>query len=136
MEISHDSLARAGEEVCSAQKRRHLPLSLVVNPVVERLGDVQVEWFEGCLSCPGYVGLVPRHEMVLLTGFAPDGTSLRVELEGWAARIAQHELDHLEGRLYIDRIDPRTFITRESYVENWRMTPISEFKGAFGIPHD
>ena len=63
---------------------------------------------EGCLSVQGYRALVRRHLKVKLKGVAPDGKPIDVDLTGWPARIAQHEMDHLNGVLYVDRMEKRT----------------------------
>ncbi|HEX2908309.1 MAG TPA: peptide deformylase, partial [Phototrophicaceae bacterium] len=74
-----------------------------------------VEGVEGCLSIPGYVGTVNRHEKVTVTGLDRQGKPFRVKAEGWLARVFQHEIDHLEGRLYIDLAK-----------EVWEVTPGEE----------
>jgi peptide deformylase len=58
---------------------------------------------EGCLSIPGYTGDVPRHTAVTVKGFNLQGKPVRIKAEGWLARIFQHEIDHLDGILFIDR---------------------------------
>lgn len=77
-------------------------LYVVANPEIIKASKTMVEGVEGCLSIPGYVGLVDRHEKITVTGFDRHGKPLRVKAEGWMARVFQHEIDHLDGRLYID----------------------------------
>jgi peptide deformylase len=77
-------------------------LYVVANPEIIKSSKELVEGVEGCLSIPGYLGLVDRHETVVVTGQDRHGKPLRVKAEGWLARVFQHEIDHLEGRLYID----------------------------------
>ena len=60
---------------------------------------------EGCLSFPGERFALRRSERVLVTGKDLDGTDVRIEVDGWRARILQHEFDHLDGILYVDRLD-------------------------------
>jgi peptide deformylase len=63
-----------------------------------------VEGTEGCLSVPGWVGNVLRHEAVTVRGLNRNGEKIKIEAEGWLARIFQHEIDHLDGVLYIDKL--------------------------------
>ena len=78
------------------------PLALVNPEIVERKG--LVEGTEGCLSIPGVEGVVPRAESVLVRGLDPQGTPVQLHAEGLLARALQHEIDHLDGILFIDRI--------------------------------
>ncbi len=77
-------------------------LYVVANPEIIKASKELVEGVEGCLSIPGYVGTVDRHEKVTVTGFDRRGKPLRVKAGGWLARVFQHEIDHLDGRLYIE----------------------------------
>ena len=76
----------------------------IVNPViVERSGTIQ--WEEGCLSVPGIQEEVERSEKVVVEGLGRDGQPLRVEAEGLLAVILQHEIDHLDGKVFVDRLN-------------------------------
>ncbi|RMG80189.1 MAG: peptide deformylase [Chloroflexi bacterium] len=75
---------------------------VVANPKIIKTSKEMVEGVEGCLSLPGYFGLVDRHEMVVVTGQDRHGKPLRVKAKGWLARVFQHEIDHLEGQLFTD----------------------------------
>jgi len=77
-------------------------LYVIANPEIIKASKEVVEGVEGCLSIPGYVGMVDRHEKITLTGLDRHGKPLRVKAAGWLARVFQHEVDHLDGRLYID----------------------------------
>jgi peptide deformylase len=77
-------------------------LFVIANPEIIKKSKEMVEGVEGCLSIPGYIGLVDRHEAVVITGQDRKGKPTRVKAEGWLARVFQHEIDHLDGRLYID----------------------------------
>ncbi len=76
--------------------------AVVINPKLERLGE-NVELKEGCLSVPGMVGDILRCDRVVVTGLDRRGQKLRIEGEGLRAQCLQHEIDHLDGILYIDR---------------------------------
>jgi peptide deformylase len=78
----------------------------VVNPVLVKASDVKVVETEGCLSLQGVTVPVERHTRVTLEGKDESGADLRLELEEHAARVVQHELDHLDGILIIDRTTP------------------------------
>jgi peptide deformylase len=80
-------------------------LYTVINPEITRASADKVVATEACLSIPGYVGDVERLEAITVKGLNRFGKPLRINAEGWLARIFQHEIDHLEGVLYIDRAD-------------------------------
>lgn len=77
----------------------------VVNPEIVRASREMVEGAEACLSIPGYYGMVDRHEMIVLRGQDRYGKEFRMRPRGWLARVFQHEIDHLDGILYIDRTE-------------------------------
>jgi peptide deformylase len=74
----------------------------VINPKVEELEE-EIELREGCLSVPGMVGEIVRYKRAVVTGLDRDGQKIRIEGEGLLAQCLQHEIDHLNGKLYIDR---------------------------------
>jgi peptide deformylase len=78
-------------------------LYVVVNPEVRRRSRQTVLGNEACLSLPGYVGEVERAEQVTIRGFDRFGNDFKLKAKGWLARIFQHEIDHLDGVLFIDR---------------------------------
>ena len=81
-------------------------LYALCNPkIIQRRGEEEA--VEGCLSLPGFAGEVPRAVMVTVRGQDPEGKSVRVKAQGLLARVFQHEIDHLQGTLYIDHVaDP------------------------------
>jgi peptide deformylase len=79
-------------------------LTAIINPVIEPLGtEMELGW-EGCLSVPGLKGAVPRYARLRYHGFAPDGSIIDRSVEGFHARVVQHEFDHLDGILYPQRM--------------------------------
>ena len=91
-----------------------VPLTVIVNPELEPLGDEQVEIVEGCLSVPDLRGAVPRHEAVRVRYLDRDGEPHEEVRRGLTAGTFQHEVDHLDGILFLDRVtDPTTFSTWE-----------------------
>jgi peptide deformylase len=93
-------------------------LYILVNPEIVRASKEMEEGVEGCLSIPGWAGLVERHISVTVKGQDRYGKPLRLKAQGYLARILQHEIDHLDGILFIDRItDPEKL---------WRVPPPGE----------
>jgi peptide deformylase len=80
-------------------------LYMLVNPEVIRFSNEKVVGLEGCLSIPGFVGYVERSETVTVKGQNRYGQPQRIKAKGWLARIFQHEIDHVNGILYVDRTD-------------------------------
>lgn len=78
---------------------------IVANPKIIKASKKLVSGVEGCLSIPGYLGDVMRHETVVITGQDRHGAPIRIKASGWLARVFQHEIDHLDGRLFIDIAD-------------------------------
>jgi peptide deformylase len=76
-----------------------------VNPEIVKSSHEVEDGQEGCLSVPGYVGEVPRHTMIVVRGQDARGKSQRIRAKDYLARIFQHEIDHLEGVLFIDRVE-------------------------------
>jgi peptide deformylase len=81
-----------------------VPETVLVNPTIEPLDEELVEGWEGCLSVPGMRGLVPRYARIRYTGFDASGAPIDRSVEGFHARVVQHEVDHLDGMLYPRRI--------------------------------
>ncbi len=78
-------------------------LYVIVNPEIVLRSDEMVNGTEGCLSLPGYIGDVLRHEAVTVKALNRKGKPIKIKARGWLARIFQHEIDHLDGVLFIDR---------------------------------
>lgn len=93
-------------------------LHVVINPEIVEASPEIVEGVEGCLSIPGWYGWVPRHRSVTVRGLNRDGRWVRIRAEGLVARVFQHEIDHLNGVLFPDRIQDPTRI--------WRVQPARE----------
>lgn len=80
-------------------------LYVVANPEIVRASDDMVGGVEGCLSIPGYLGFVDRHEAITVKGFDRHGKAIRIKAKDWLARVFQHEIDHLDGVLFIDKAE-------------------------------
>ncbi len=76
----------------------------LVNPEIVKQSDDLADGYEGCLSIPGWIGEVPRHVSVTVKGQSPEGKEVRLKANDYFARVLQHEVDHLDGILFTDRI--------------------------------
>jgi len=85
-------------------KQPPVPRTVLINPEITPLGDAEETDWEGCLSVPGLRGRVPRYQRVRYRGFDASGQPVEREVEGFHARVVQHECDHLDGRLYPTRM--------------------------------
>jgi peptide deformylase len=85
-----------------------VPRTVLINPVIEPVGDETVDGWEGCLSVPGLRGVVPRFARIRYRGLDPQGRPIEREADGFHARVVQHECDHLIGRLYPTRMTDLT----------------------------
>ncbi len=81
-----------------------VPYTELLNPVLTPLGDEMEEGWEGCLSVPGLRGVVPRYARLAYAGIDPEGRRIEREVDGFHARVVQHECDHLDGILYPMRV--------------------------------
>jgi peptide deformylase len=96
------------------------PLSVIVNPRLEPLSDERLVINEGCLSVPGLRGDVERYVSVVVHYLDRNGGERETEVRGLTAGTFQHELDHLDGTLFLDRADPRSFSTWEQFERHGR----------------
>ena len=81
----------------------------LLNPEIVK-AEGRVMGYEGCLSIPNWTGEVPRAKRLTLKAMDLEGKQVRLKLDGWIARVAQHELDHLDGILFIDRVEDKSTI--------------------------
>jgi peptide deformylase len=105
------------------KERSPVPFHVLINPRILAHGDALVEFHEGCLSLAGFSAVVPRSRTVRVEYFDERGELRSAEASGWYARILQHEIDHLDGRLYIDRMHSRTFTSLDNWTKFWKANP-------------
>lgn len=110
-------------EDADLRERHPLPFRVLVNPAYEAVGDDRRAFYEGCLSVSGWQAVVARPRTVRLTGQDEHGRPVDDVLTGWPARIVQHETDHLQGGLYLDRAELRSLASNDSMVRFWGQTP-------------
>ncbi|HSB26932.1 MAG TPA: peptide deformylase [Pyrinomonadaceae bacterium] len=112
------------ENVAADQlKERHrlaIDFHVIINPNLSFVDDTSAEFFEGCLSVEGFQAIVQRSFKVHVECLNERAEPITIDAEGWYARILQHEIDHLNGRLYIDRMESRTFSTNENLMKYWK----------------
>jgi peptide deformylase len=118
----------ATPEQLAERERQPVSLLTLFNPKIIQYSDEAAEFFEGCLSVAGYSALVKRAHAVTVEYLDENAQPQRIHAQGWFARILQHEIDHLNGTLYIDRMDTRSFSTVENITRYWRDLSIVQIK--------
>lgn len=108
-----------GADVARARERTPLPFRVMVNPRYTPVGSRTADFYEGCLSVPGYQAVVTRSAEVRLECTDETGREIDEVVRGWPARIVAHETDHLHGTLHIDTAHLRSLTTSEMYGELW-----------------
>jgi len=126
-DLQEYSKAMTAEQIAE-RERVPVPFHVIINPKLTPLDDEQVEFFEGCLSVNGYTALVPRFRRVRVECLDEHAQPRTIDASGWYARILQHEIDHLNGTVYVDRMFPRTLMTIENFTWKWKDTGIAELK--------
>ena len=120
-------------ETLKERERQPVPFHVIVNPRITSYGSHVVTFFEGCLSLNGFVALVPRSSQLTIECLDHRGEQQTIQTSGWHARILQHEIDHLTGELYIDRMVSRSFSTVESFNRNWKAKTIAEVQQSLDL---
>jgi peptide deformylase len=120
-------------EAAALRRRSPLDFLAVLNPRYTPLGPGVASFYEGCLSLNGLQAVVARHENVLLEFQSPDGAAMQREFSGWQARIVQHETDHLQGVLYVDRAQLRSLSSNAEYAAHWAEPGISKAQQGLGF---
>ena len=107
-------------------QRAAVPFHVIINPKLSLIGDSSAQFFEGCLSVEGYQAVVDRALNVRVECLNERGEEITINAHGWYARILQHEIDHLNGTLYIDRMKTRTLTTTENAFRYWMDHSVDE----------
>jgi peptide deformylase len=115
-------------EVLAGRQRQPVPFQVVINPILTLESPLNAGFFEGCLSLAGLTALVLRAGRVRVDCLDHQARPMTIQAVGWHARILQHEIDHLNGTLYIDRMEPRTLCTLDNYSKHWKDLPIAEVR--------
>lgn len=109
--VSADKLAKL--------QRSPVPFHVIINPKLYILDNSTAQFFEGCLSVEGYQAVVKRALNISVECLNERGEVVTLNAQGWYARILQHEIDHLIGTLYVDRMDTRSLTTIENALRFW-----------------
>ncbi len=120
-------------ERLAEREREPVPFHVLANPVLTVLDTSPRLFFEGCLSLSGFGALTPRAAAVRVTALNEHAQPVEIEARGWYARILQHEIDHLHGTIYIDRMLPRSFMVDTAYRKHWADRPVSDICLALGL---
>ncbi|MDX2164048.1 MAG: peptide deformylase [Gammaproteobacteria bacterium] len=121
------------EEQLKERERKVVPFQVIINPKIILDPSETVEFFEGCLSAAGCTGMVPRARRVTVECLNEKAQKVTIKATGWHARILQHEIDHLFGTLYLDRVYTRTLMTHENYSKYWADKPMKDIKKLLGV---
>lgn len=108
------------------RERSVVPFHVIINPKLIIEEEELAEFFEGCLSIPSLIGVVPRAKSVRVECLNEKAEPITIRARGWYARILQHEIDHLNGFLYLDHVHTRTLTTSENFNEFWKNKSITE----------
>jgi peptide deformylase len=129
IEDSQDLIDRMPPGQAVEHERRGVPFHVIVNPelTLENIAE-PVELYEGCLSVAGFRAVVPRVRTVRVDCLNERAEPVTIHAQGWYARILQHEIDHLHGKLYIDKMHSRSFMTMENFNRYWKDIPASGAK--------
>lgn len=123
-DLSADELAE--------RQRSAIPFHVIINPKLSVVGNSSALFFEGCLSVAGYQAVVDRALNVRVECLNERGEAVTINAEGWYARILQHEIDHLNGTLYVDRMKTRTLTTVPNAQRHWNSKSIEQVLAELG----
>jgi peptide deformylase len=132
IEDPEEYLEHLSEDQLAATQRSAEPFHVIINPKLTLLDHGKATFFEGCLSVEGYQAIVERALAVRVECLNERGEEITINAQGWYARILQHEIDHLNGTLYIDRMKTRTYTTGENMARFWRDQTIEEVLAEIG----
>jgi peptide deformylase len=119
-------IADHSADALAKYQRSSVPFHVIINPKLSVVGDSSVQFFEGCLSVEGFQAVVNRALRVRVDCLNERGEEVKIKAQGWYARILQHEIDHLHGTLYIDRMNSRTLSTSENMFRFWKNQSIEQ----------
>ena len=128
IEDREENMKDLSREVLAERERKVVPFHVIINPVLTLESPAEMEFFEGCLSLPGLVALVPRARKVKVECLDQHGQAKVIRASGWYARILQHEIDHLSGALYVDRMRSVSLCSLDNFTRHWKGKTIAEVK--------
>ena len=116
------------DQQLTERERKPIPFHVLINPKIKLETEEQKDFFEGCLSIAGFVGITSRTSTVTVEALNQKAELITIKAQGWYARILQHEIDHLNGKLCVDHYHPLSLITISNYMNFWHDKSITEFK--------
>src|SRR5687767_2698740 len=125
-------IADVSEEDLAERQRAAIPFHVIINPKLSFVDDSSAAFFEGCLSVEGFSAVVDRALNVRVECLNERGEEVTINAHGWYARILQHEIDHLNGTLYVDRMQSRTLTTTENMLQFWSDQTIEQVLAEVG----
>jgi peptide deformylase len=134
IEDREEYLRELTPEARAERAREPVPFHVIINPELSLDDGAPVEFYEGCLSVPGFSAIVPRARSVTVHCVDESGREKTIRAEGWYARILQHEIDHLQGKLYLDSMVTRSFTTLDNLNRHWKALSIREVRAALERP--
>ncbi|GER22106.1 peptide deformylase 1 [Zafaria cholistanensis] len=120
-------------ETADVRERRPLDFFAALNPTYAPRGTRRAAFYEGCLSFAGFQGVVDRPADIDARWEEPGGAVRQEAFSGWQARIFQHETDHLDGIVYIDRALTRSLTTNANYLQRWASPGIEGARAGLGF---
>ena len=132
IEDKPENLRDVPADYLKERDRKAVPFHVIVNPKLTLEGPADAEFFEGCLSLAGFTAMVPRTRKVRVECLDHQGEPKTIQASGWYARILQHEIDHLDGMVYIDRMRSRTFMSVENHNRYWKNKSSAELQKLIG----
>jgi peptide deformylase len=121
-----DYIKDISSEQLAKRQRSQVDFHVIINPKMTIVGETTVDFFEGCLSVAGFAAIVGRSASVRVECLNERAEPIRITAQGWYARILQHEIDHLNGTLYIDRMQARSFTAVENADRFWKSKAIAQ----------
>jgi peptide deformylase len=132
IEDKPENLKDVPADYLKERDRKAVPFQVIINPKLTLEGAADVEFFEGCLSLAGFTAIVPRARKVRVECLDHHGEPKIIQATGWYARILQHEIDHLDGTIYIDRMRTRTFMSVENHNRYWKNKSTADLRKLIG----
>ena len=126
IEDPEEYLTQLSPDQLAELQRSPVPFHVIINPKLTFMDNSSAQFFEGCLSVEGYQAVVDRALHVRIQCLNERGEEVTINAHGWYARILQHEIDHLNGILYVDRMQTRTLTTAENMPRFWRNDDIQK----------
>ena len=120
--------------ILQERERTSVPFHVIINPRLTITDEGPAVFFEGCLSLDSFAALVPRAIAVRVDCLNERGEPQAIQARGWYARILQHEIDHLNGTLYVDRMLSRSFMSIDNLTKHWADKTMRHLQTGLDLP--